>query len=69
MQAHFRRTNLIVGAETGCKILVMSGVKLKRSFNSVQLTHDYVIVNAHSSDEDDETEELEGVEGLPADGD
>ena len=37
--------------------------------HSIRLTDDDVIVDAHAGDEDDEAEELEGVEALPPDGD
>ena len=35
--------------------------------HSIRLTDDDVIVDAHAGDEDDEAEELEGVEALPPD--
>ena len=44
----------------------MSSFKFK-AFS--RLTDDDVVVDAHAGDEDDEAEELEGVEALPADGD
>ena len=48
----------------------MDGPIWKRSTSQfIRLTDDDVVVDAHAGDEDDEPEELEGVEALPADGD